>query len=173
VTYSVSEYFSLCFRKRSGLFISELIILSLFYMDSTIWEDFFLCIDSTALGASMKLFASLQLLDLWQSAGLLGRVISSSQGLCLYTNTEKHIQTQTLNIHACGGIRTHDHSFQASEDALDRSTTLTGREELQLRWFNFGFQWDSSKVWRDSKTALLSPAFFTNSSGCCLLPSNT
>jgi hypothetical protein len=33
-----------------------------------------------ALAASMKLSVSLQLLDLGQSVGLLGRVISSSQG---------------------------------------------------------------------------------------------
>jgi hypothetical protein len=36
-----------------------------------------------ALAASMKLSVSFQLLDLGQSAGLLGRVISSSQGLCV------------------------------------------------------------------------------------------
>jgi hypothetical protein len=32
-----------------------------------------------------------QFLNRGQSVGLLGRVISSSQGLYLYTNTEKHI----------------------------------------------------------------------------------
>jgi hypothetical protein len=32
-----------------------------------------------------------QCLNLGQSVGLLGRVISSSQGLYLYTNTEKRI----------------------------------------------------------------------------------
>jgi hypothetical protein len=44
-----------------------------------------------ALAASMKLSVSLQLLDVQvgQSAGLLGRVIDSSQGIFLYTNTEK------------------------------------------------------------------------------------
>jgi hypothetical protein len=36
-----------------------------------------------AMAASMKLSVSFRLLDLGQSAGLLGRVISSSQGLCL------------------------------------------------------------------------------------------
>jgi hypothetical protein len=36
-----------------------------------------------ALVASMKLSVSFQLLGLGQSAGLLGRVISSSQGLCV------------------------------------------------------------------------------------------
>jgi hypothetical protein len=36
-----------------------------------------------ALAASIKLSVSFQLLDLGQSAGLLGRVISSSQGFCV------------------------------------------------------------------------------------------
>jgi hypothetical protein len=62
----------------------------------------------------MKLPVSLQLLDLEQSVGLLGRVISSSQGLYLYKNTEKG--TQTLNIHALSGIRTHGPGVRASED---------------------------------------------------------
>jgi hypothetical protein len=54
-------------------------------------------------------------LDLRQSVGLLGRVISSSQGLYLYTNTNAH--TQTLNIHAQDGIWTDDPGFRASEDS--------------------------------------------------------
>jgi hypothetical protein len=41
----------------------------------------------SALAASMKLSDSLQLLDLGQSVRFLGRVISSPQGLYLYTNT--------------------------------------------------------------------------------------
>jgi hypothetical protein len=41
------------------------------------------------LGRLHEISVSLQLLDLGQSVGLLGRVISSSQGLYLYTNTEK------------------------------------------------------------------------------------
>jgi hypothetical protein len=40
----------------------------------------------------MKLSVAIHLLDLGQSVGLLGRVISSSQGLYLYTNTEKYTQ---------------------------------------------------------------------------------
>jgi hypothetical protein len=44
------------------------------------------------LAASMQLSVSLQLLDLGQLVGLLGRVISSSQGLYLYINTEKRTQ---------------------------------------------------------------------------------
>jgi hypothetical protein len=48
-------------------------------------------------GASMKLSVSLQFLNLGQSVGLLGRVISSSQDIYL------HRTTQTLNK------RTHTH----------------------------------------------------------------
>jgi hypothetical protein len=50
----------------------------------------------------MKLSVSLQLLDLRQRVALLGRVISSSQGLYLYTNTEKGTHN-TLNIHGLSG----------------------------------------------------------------------
>jgi hypothetical protein len=63
------------------------------------------------------------LLDLRHSVGLLRRVISSSQGLYLYTNTEKctspptHTHTQTPNIHALTGIRNHGPSFRASENS--------------------------------------------------------
>jgi hypothetical protein len=55
-----------------------------------------------ALGVSMKLSVSLQLLpiDLGQSVGLLGRVISSSRGLYLYTNTEKRTHN-TNTKHPC------------------------------------------------------------------------
>jgi hypothetical protein len=54
-----------------------------------------------ALAASMKLSASLQLLDLGQTVGLLGRVISSSQGLFyLYRNTEKRTHN-TNTKHPC------------------------------------------------------------------------
>jgi Tfp pilus assembly protein PilV len=55
-------------------------------------------------------------------------VISSLQGLSLYTNTEKRTHTQTQNIHALNGVPTNDPGFRASEDvhALDRSATVTG-----------------------------------------------
>jgi hypothetical protein len=47
---------------------------------------FFALQPNLGLGRLHETFVSLQLLDLGQSAGLHGRVISSSQGLCLYTN---------------------------------------------------------------------------------------
>jgi hypothetical protein len=65
----------------------------------------------------MKLSISLQLLDLGESVGLLGRVISSSQSLSLFTNTEKCTKTQTLNIHALSDIGTHGPIVRSSEDS--------------------------------------------------------
>jgi hypothetical protein len=71
-----------------------------------------------ALAASMKLSVSFQLIDLGQSVGHLGRVISSSQGLSTCTQTQKNAHTtQTLNIHALSGIRTHCPGGRASEDS--------------------------------------------------------
>jgi hypothetical protein len=48
-----------------------------------------------------------------QTVRLLGRVISSSQELCLNTGQHKH----TPSIHAFCGIRTHDPGFRTSEDS--------------------------------------------------------
>jgi hypothetical protein len=57
--------------------------------------------------------------------GLLGRVISPSQGLYLLRTTQ-HGKMRT-NIHALSGIRTHDPSNQpAKTHASDRTATVTG-----------------------------------------------
>jgi hypothetical protein len=60
-----------------------------------------------------------QFLDHSQSVGLLGQVISSSQGLYLNTGQHKHrkTHTHTSNIQALSEIRTHDPSFRASKDS--------------------------------------------------------
>jgi hypothetical protein len=54
-----------------------------------------------------------------QSVGLLGLVISPSQGFYLNTGQHKHriTHTYTLTIHALSGMRTHDHGLRASEDS--------------------------------------------------------
>jgi hypothetical protein len=52
-------------------------------------------------------------LDLRHSVGLLGRVISSSQGLYLYTNTEKRTHTNTK--HPCSGLDSNPRSRLPSE----------------------------------------------------------
>jgi hypothetical protein len=85
---------------------------------------------------SMKLSVSFRFLDLRQSVGLLRRVISSSQVLYLYTNTEKltHTHTQILNIHALSGIRTHDPGFRSSEDsACLRPLGYRDRRKITIR----------------------------------------
>jgi hypothetical protein len=56
--------------------------------------------------------------------GILGRVISPSQGLYLHRTTQ-HRKMRT-NIHALSGIRTHDPSNQpANTHASDRTATVT------------------------------------------------
>jgi hypothetical protein len=59
--------------------------------------------------ASVKPFVSLQFINLRQSVGLLGRVISTSQGRYLTQTQNKHRQ----DIHAPSGIRSHDRSVRA------------------------------------------------------------
>jgi hypothetical protein len=59
--------------------------------------------------AFVKRFVSLQFLNLRHSVGLLGPVISPSQGRYL-----KQIQ---IDIHASNGIRNHDPSVRVSEDS--------------------------------------------------------
>jgi hypothetical protein len=55
-------------------------------------------------------------LRLTQTVGLLGRVISPSQGLYLHNDQHKHRINVHTDIHASSGIRTHDPSVRASED---------------------------------------------------------
>jgi hypothetical protein len=62
--------------------------------------------------------------------GLLGRVISPSQGLYSHRTT----QHRKTNIHALSGIQTHDPSNQpAKTHASDRTATLTGHISFSLR----------------------------------------
>jgi hypothetical protein len=68
-----------------------------------------------ALATSMKLSVSLQLLDLGESTGLLGQV---DQLVTCPLPVHKHRKaTQTLNIHALTGIRTHGSGAHVSEDS--------------------------------------------------------
>jgi hypothetical protein len=52
-----------------------------------------------------------------QMAGLLGRVISPSQGSYLHTGQHIHRINAQTDIHALSGIRTHDPSVRSSEDS--------------------------------------------------------
>jgi hypothetical protein len=52
-----------------------------------------------------------------QTVGLLGRVISPSQGRYLHTRQHKHRMDAHTNIRALSGIRTHNPSVRANEDS--------------------------------------------------------
>jgi hypothetical protein len=90
--------------RKIGLLLTSAERLSIFHERActTRISFFFLWLYSPikALAASMKLSVSLQFLDLGESVGCLGRVISSSQGLYLYTNTEKRTHNAN-NKHPC------------------------------------------------------------------------
>jgi hypothetical protein len=88
-----------------------------------------------ALPASMKLSVPLQLLDLGKSVGLLGREISSSQGLYLYSNRKKRTHKPTLNIHALSGIGTDGLGVRASEDSS--CLRPLGYRDRQIEWERF------------------------------------
>jgi hypothetical protein len=75
-----------------------------------------------------------QFLDHSQTVGLLGRVISSSQGLYLNREQHKHRKTHTHIKHPCReGIRTHDPGLRASEDS-SCFRPLCCRDWLSLGW---------------------------------------
>jgi hypothetical protein len=97
VLFSPLIFLCCCVRVVSTLIVFSLIteafchVLSVVSMDivfliCTLYIYILFSFDSTvqfwALATSMKLSISFRLLDLGQSAGLLWRVISSSQGLC-------------------------------------------------------------------------------------------
>jgi hypothetical protein len=52
-----------------------------------------------------------------QTVGLLGRVISPSQGRYVHTGQHKHRINAHADIHALSGIQTHTPSVRASEDS--------------------------------------------------------
>jgi hypothetical protein len=116
ITYrQVKEYWTNV-RCQSPALIPNQMVITL----GTWRREFFPWRYSPNLGLGLPPWNSpfhLGFLDLSQLVGLLGRVISSSQGLYLYTNTEERTHTQTLNIHALSGIGTRDPGFRASEDS--------------------------------------------------------
>jgi hypothetical protein len=67
-----------------------------------------------------------------QTVGLLGRVISQSQGLYLYTGQHKHRINAYTNIHASVGFEPTIPGSERAKTvhALDRSATVTGGKTL-------------------------------------------
>jgi hypothetical protein len=83
-----------------------------------------------------------------QTVGLLGRVISPSQGRYIHTGQHRHRINADTNIRALSGIRIHDPSVLASEGSsclrprghsdrwwMDLLTTYTHHSELQVITF--------------------------------------
>jgi hypothetical protein len=87
--------------------------------------------------------------------GLLGRVISPSQGLCLHRTTQ-HRKTRT-NIHALRKIRTHDPSNQQIKThASDRTATVTG-SLYALTWIDKERQTYDSRPFLSWSACVLPP----------------
>jgi hypothetical protein len=108
---SVSSLASSSTLKMETIFSSE---TSVDFKWTTKWIFFLQCLFQPVQGPGL-LFSSV---IIFQTVGLLGRVISSSQSRYLH----RTIQTQnkrihTPHIHALIGIRTHDPSVRASEDS--------------------------------------------------------
>jgi hypothetical protein len=132
---SSSKYIPLPLRlrvkQRWGVWNHKSRLCRLFKSVSKWWILFFFLVAPT-LGSLLLLLEHRaefpQFLDPGQSVGLLGRAISSSQGLSTCTpQTKAH--TQTLNIHALSGIRIHGPGFQASEGSA-RPRPLGCRDRL-------------------------------------------
>jgi hypothetical protein len=69
-----------------------------------------------------------------QKVGLLGRVISPSQGLYLNTGQHKHGINAHTDFHALSGIRTHDPSVPASEGCS--CLRPRGQRDRLLRYYS-------------------------------------
>jgi hypothetical protein len=123
-----------CVRLHVDTFISFAFHQTLFFF--FLWH----CNPIQALAASMKPSVSLQLLDLGQSVGLLGRLIHSSQGLYLYTNTEKRTHN-TNTKHPCpewdSKPRSRCPHEQINENGFRMAyTILVGNSKVKRRLWN-------------------------------------
>jgi hypothetical protein len=90
---------------------------------------------STALCWTLA-FSSSFVISFTQTVGLLGWVISPSQGRYLYTRQHKHRINAHTNINALNGIRTNNPSVRASED----SSCLRPRGHCDWRIIFIGHQ---------------------------------
>jgi hypothetical protein len=109
--------------------LQDILIADHFTYPFTVYYDF-LWRYSPNLGLSLPPWKSpfhFSLLDLRHSVGLLGRVISSSQGLYLYTQKNAHTQKHQTSMPWLGFEPTIPATERAKTvHALDRSATLTG-----------------------------------------------
>jgi hypothetical protein len=82
------------------------------------------CCSHLEHGASVKCFVSHQFLDLRHSVGLLGRVVSPSQGLYLTQTQNKHKQTSMPRVVFEPTIPAFERA--KTVHALDRAATVIG-----------------------------------------------
>jgi hypothetical protein len=85
---------------------------------------FYSCCSHLEHKASVKRFVSLQFLNVGHSVGLLGRVISPSQGRYLTQTQNKHAQTSMPRV----GFESTIPPFERAKavHALDRAPTVIG-----------------------------------------------
>jgi hypothetical protein len=84
-----------------------------------------------------------------QTVGLLGLVISPSQGRYLHTGQHKHRINADTDIHALSEIRTHDPSVRASKDYLCLRP-LGHCDRLPLDFYEINVSFGGSSVFRPS-----------------------
>jgi hypothetical protein len=119
----LSIYLSICLSVCLSVSVCLSIYLSIY---PSIYLSIYLSIClSSYLSVRVSIYLSIYLsiygcffsfLIYTQSVGLLGRVISPSQGLYLHTGQHKHRVNAHTDIHASSGIRTHIPSVLAGED---------------------------------------------------------
>jgi hypothetical protein len=100
--------------KRTRVFTCQMITVEFILFHSFIHSFIHQCLYSPLLGPGL-FFSSI--IFFAQTVGLLGRVIRPSQGPYLHIGQHKHRINAHTDIHALGGIRTHDPSVRANEDS--------------------------------------------------------
>jgi hypothetical protein len=101
--------------------------------------------------APVKRFVSLQFLNLRHSVGLLGRVISPSQGRYVTQTQNKHKQTSMPRV----GFEPTIPAFKRAQTfhALDRAATVIGLEYRAYSKFHSCTSWPQQKVVIFSETS--------------------
>jgi hypothetical protein len=82
----------------------------------SIYLPIYSCCSNLEHRASVKRFVSLQFLNLRHSLGLLGRVISPTEGRYLHRTTKTQNKRRQTSMTWGGGIWTHDPSVRAGEN---------------------------------------------------------
>jgi hypothetical protein len=111
-------YSSETVSKLYGVKTQRMIFLLLSSSERQIQYDIYFKMITSLINHEFPIYLWLHSPLCWytQSVGLLGREISLSQGLYVYSEQHKH-RINAHNIHASNGIRTYDPSVWAGEDS--------------------------------------------------------